>query len=62
MRFAALALAGVGLLVVALSLPVSGGSCTGVESIDPSGAYRLLWFDAGALQLHYTPNGGLSRC
>ncbi|MFC4357002.1 hypothetical protein ACFO0N_03455 [Halobium salinum] len=61
-RYVALALTAVGVLVVVLSLPASGGSCSGVESIDPSGAYRLLWFDPGTLQVHYTPNGGLSQC
>jgi hypothetical protein len=61
-RHAALVLAGVGALVALLSLPASGGSCGGVESIDPAGAYRLLWVDAGTLRVHYTPNGGLDRC
>lgn len=61
-RGAGLLLVLVGVLVVVLSLPASGGSCSGVDSIDPSGAYRLLWFDPGALQVHYTPNGGLSQC
>jgi hypothetical protein len=61
-RYAALGLVGVGLLVVLLSLPVSSGACNGVESLDPSGAYQLLWIDTGALQIHYSPDGGLSRC
>lgn len=61
-RYAALALVAVGVTVAVLSFPASGGSCSGVDSIDPNGAYRLLWFDPGALQLHYTPNGGLDRC
>jgi hypothetical protein len=60
--YVALALAGVGALLTLLSLPASSGSCSGVESIDPTGAYRILWVDASALRVHYTPNGGLDRC